>query len=91
VEKEDERPEKKNRGDYREGPGSPPGVREGAFAVRMDVTDQESIDAAVSEVTSRVAPPSEDFCLVSALVAAGLTFLETMVGRCAKLIKVRQA
>jgi NAD(P)-dependent dehydrogenase (short-subunit alcohol dehydrogenase family) len=29
-------------------------IRGSAFAVRMDVTDQESIDGAVSEVTSRV-------------------------------------
>ena len=29
-------------------------IDDGAFAVRMDVTDRESIDAAVSEVSSRV-------------------------------------
>jgi preprotein translocase subunit SecD len=64
-------------------------IGEGAFAVRMDVTDQESIDATVGDLPRRAAFWA--FLLGICVVAAGLTFLETIAGRCAKLIKVRQA
>ena len=52
MEKEDEATREQVRDDYRGGPGVSVDVRDGAFAVRMDVTDRESIDAAVSEVSS---------------------------------------